>query len=443
MAGSLMDITREKTSDPLTGLPNRILLQERLAHLIQRAQLEQKWNFAVLFVDVDHFKHINDRFGHLMGDEALRCIAERLQKCVSSPPFSAESMVARFAGDEFVVLLDGLAEELHAEQIAAQFQVVLRPPIRYNGEEIAVEVSIGIAYATHELLTPEHFLQRSDLAMYKAKTHGRGVAVTFTNAIMTESLARLELEAGLREAVGKNQLRVMYQPQVDLRTGQLIGCEALVRWHHPKKGLLAPDAFIQVAEEIGVIAEIDACVLKQACRQLQIWRTRMRQLRMSVNISGQHLERKGFSELVLATLIHHNLPTDALCLELTETVLMRNMRVGIELMHELKAEGLGLHMDDFGSGYSSFRQLADLPFDTLKIDRSFIAGITTDSQARTIAGAIIGVAHALGLKVIAEGIESKDQAESLSTMTCEFGQGYYFDKPLTPQDFGDKYLDLK
>ena len=445
MAGSLMDVTNDKTADALTGLPNRLLLQEKLERLIHRSQIEKRWNFAVLFIDVDHYQQINDRFGHLVGDATLRSIAERLKMAVAETRLHTESMVARFAGDEFVVLVDGVDSTLQAEAIAKRLSVALSHPMVCGPEELSITVSIGIALAKPELTTPEGYLQHSDLAMYLAKSSGRGSFVTFDPSMQIEARARMELEADLRKALPRNELRVYYQPQVELRSGRLIGCEALVRWQHPTRGLLAPDCFVEVAEEMGIIASIDLWVLQTACGQVKVWRSlpAAPHLSVSVNISAQHLSQQGLKEAVETVLALHQLPSSALCLELTETTLMEDVKAGLALMHELRSIGVGLHMDDFGSGYSSFRQLSELPFDTVKIDRSFIEKILLNSQTQNIVEAIINMSHTVGLRVIGEGIGDRMQADLLCAMNCEVGQGYYFAKPLDADSFATRYLGLK
>lgn len=442
MAGSLMDITKDKTSDPLTGLPNRLLLHERLERLIERSQTEQKWCFAVFFIDVDRFKQINDRFGHLVGDTTLRAVAERLKNALAVTRGTHETMVSRFAGDEFVIVVDGVENSAQAEAIAGRIHGALGQAISCEIEGVSVGVSIGIAMAKPELLTPESFLQHSDLAMYQAKSKGRGSSVVFSPAMQLDSIARLELEADLRHAISGEQLRVFYQPQVNLQTGTLVGCEALVRWQHPKLGLLQPSAFVEMAEEIGMIADVDTWVMENACRQLRKWRAlpTASEISVSVNISAQSLVKRGLKETVEAVLARYSLPAKALCLELTETILMQNISVGIELMQELRSIGVGLHMDDFGSGYSSFRQLAELPFDTLKIDRSFMEKLAVSQQARNIVEGILGLAHTIGLAVVGEGIENEMQADILAGMNCEVGQGYYFAKPLEAGAFHRRYF---
>ncbi len=442
MAGSLMDITADKTCDPLTKLPNRLLLHERLAQMIRRSETTGKWHFAVLFLDVDRFKSINDRFGHLVGDGVLREIAERLQREIVHTRESRESLIARFAGDEFVILLDGVETGEQALLIAQRLHAALSVPVECEGEQLTVGASIGVTMAKAECCTPESFLHNSDLAMYRAKAVQRGSSILFDPAMQEETMARLQLEAGLRQAIGSGQLRVLYQPQVDLQTGRLLGCEALLRWQHPQRGLLAPSSFIGVAEEINLITAMDLWVMESACRQLTEWRNRYgcEHLTMSVNISGRHLSQRGLKRAVKAVLQRWSLPAGALCLELTESILIDDVIGARRLMRELHSIGVRLHMDDFGSGYSSFKQLYDLPFDVLKIDRSLMTKIVLDRQAANIVEGILGLAHTLDMKVVAEGIEEGAQAKMLAAMGCDFGQGYYYDRPIDADTFRRKHL---
>ncbi len=443
MAGSLMDITADKTCDPLTKLPNRLLLHERLAQVIRRSEETGKWHFAVLFLDVDRFKSINDRFGHLVGDCVLRQIAARLQDGIAQTRMSRESLIARFAGDEFVILLDGVETSEEALAVAQRLHAALSKPVECEGEQLTVGASIGVTMARAEFSTPESFLHNSDLAMYRAKAAQRGSSILFEPAMQEETMARLQLEAGLRQAIGAGQLRVLYQPQIDLQSGRVVGCEALIRWQHPRNGLLAPSAFIDLAEEIGLIAEMDLWVMERACRQLAEWRGLYgcADFTMSVNISGRHLSLRGLKGAVKDVLERYDLPAGVLCLELTESILIDDVLGARRLMRELHSVGVGLHMDDFGSGYSSFKQLYELPFDVLKIDRSLMAKIVLDRQAANIVEGILGLAHTLEMKVVAEGIEDGAQAAMLAAMGCDYGQGYQYDRPLDADTFRQRHME--
>ncbi len=442
MAGSLTDITNERTSDSLTGLPNRLLLVERLAQLISRGQATHDWRFALLYADLNRFRQINDRIGHTGGDMVIRTIADRLVDTVGRTRASKNSMVCRFAGDEFVILLDGVKNSSQAYGIAERLHTVVAKPIHYDGERINAQASIGIAMAKPELDTPERFLYHSDLALLRAKAAGREASVLFDPIMQQETATRLELEDGLREAVALGQLRVHYQPQIELRNGKLRGCEALVRWQHPRRGLLAPSEFIGLAEELGFIPVIDSWVLKVATEQLAQWRKLPagRNLTMSVNISGHTLSKRSLKYEVQALLVENEIPPASLCLELTESVLMQDLSESTDMMRDLHLIGVGLYMDDFGSGYSSFQYLSELPFDALKIDRSFMHRFPEDRKARTIVEGILALAITLGLKVVAEGIEDPMQAEMLKSIGCDMGQGFLFDRGLEADTFQHKYI---
>ena len=442
MSGSLTDITSDKTSDALTGLPNRILLQERLTQIIIRSETEERWNFAVLSLDVDRFKRVNDRYGRSVGDAMLKGIAHRLTEVISQTRSNAESIAARIAEDEFVILLDGVQNIAQAESVAQRIHDALATPLECEGEQLNANVSIGIAMGAAGLRDPESFIQNSDVAMYRAKINGRNLSAVFDSAMQEETIARMELEQDLRQAVAFGQLRVLYQPQINLHTGALVGCEALVRWQHPRRGLLKPIDFITVAEEMGIISAIDLWVLEHSCAQLESWRQlpSVADLKMSVNFSAQHLPQRGLKDGVQRLLQAHHLPPDALCLELTESVLDEDVEARVGLMEELRSIGVGLHMDDFGSGYSSFKQLYELPFDTLKIDRSFMEKILEESKARKIVEGILGLTRLIGLKAVAEGVEDSRQADLLKQMGCDFGQGFLYDRPLDADTFCRRYL---
>ena len=440
MAGSLMDLTDVKTCDPLTGLPNRLLLHERLAKLIRRSEETHAWHFAVLFLDIDHFKRVNDQHGHLVGDAMLKSVADRLSAFVVT--VDTESMVSRYAGDEFVILLDGVKSSMQVRRLVMRLHAALEDSIDCVGERLIAGVSIGIAMAQPDLKTPEAFLYSSDMAMYRAKANGRGSSVFFDPVMRGEMMERLETESALRESIPANQLRICYQPQIALDTGRLVGCEALIRWQHPRRGLLLPNDFIKLAEETGIVSQLDLWVMETACHQLAEWRRldAYSDLKMSVNVSGQHLARQELKEIVQDVLARNQLPAASLCIEITESMLMLDLPGSIYAMNELRLLGIGLHMDDFGSGYSSFKHLYELPFDTVKIDQSFMRKLPSDQQALKVVEGIVRLAHTMGLRVTAEGIETIQQFASLREMGCDLGQGYYFARPLSASRFQAKYL---
>ena len=428
--------------DSLTGLPSRGLLLERLSGMIVRSQAEQRWDFAVLSLDVDRFAGINQRYGFIVGEALLKGIAHRISEVIAQTRSSSHSMAARIAEDEFVILLGAVQNGAQAEAVAQRIHNALTAPIDCGGELLHAGVSIGIVLAHPDRRDPESFLQKSDLAMYQAKVNGRNLSETFDPATQEKTMRRMELEQDLRTAVAFDQLRLGFQPQINLHNGELIGCEALVRWQHPRLGLLMPADFITLAEETGVISDIDLWVLEHSCAQLAVWRQMpgVETLKMSVNFSAQHLPRRGLKAGVQRLLQSHNLPPAALCLELTESVLDADVEARVGLMEELRSIGVGLHMDDFGSGYSSFKQLYELPFDTLKIDRSFMDKILDEAKARKIVEGILGLTKLIGLKVVAEGVEDPRQAALLLQMGCDFGQGFLYDRPLDADTFCRRYL---
>ncbi len=443
MAGSLMDVTQEKTSDALTRLPNRLILHERLTRLIQRSETTKSWQFAVFSVDIDDFKSINDQHGHGAGDKVLVAVAERAKALVAETRQRKESLVARLSGDEFVVVLDGVRNTGQAVAVAKRLQAAISAPIEIDGERVEARVSIGIALAAPQVKTPESFVHSAGLAMYQAKIAGSGAATVFDLSMQEENLRRLKTESMLRRAVGLGELRLFFQPQVDLATGAVIGCEALVRWQHPELGMVPPDYFIPLAEKAGIIGEVDGWVLEMAARQIAAWRAASPvalKWHMSVNISAEKFPSSDLLRNVQETLARHGLPPSVLCMEITETALVRHVAESAQAMHALRTIGVGLHMDDFGSGYSSFRQLYELPFDVLKIDRSFLKQIVGNEQAVNIVRGILSLAKTLGMSSIAEGIETAQQEALLRSLGCERGQGYFYSKPVDAETFTAKYL---
>ena len=449
MAGSLMDVTQEKTSDALTRLPNRLILHEQLTRLIERSETLKSWQFAVFLIDIDQFKAINDQHGHQAGDQVLVALAERATALVARTRQRKESLVVRLSGDEFVVLLDGVRNVAQAESVAKRLQAAIFAPIEINGEcgqggeRIEARVSIGIAMAAPQMNTPECFVHSADLAMYQAKAAGQGSATVFDHRMQEENLRRLKTETQLRRAVALGEMRLFFQPQVDLETGAVIGCEALVRWQHPELGMVPPDYFIPLAEKTGLIAEIDCWVMERAAQQIAAWRAASpvaMNWHMSVNISAEKFPSVDLLRNVQETLARHGLPASVLCMEITETALMRHVAESALAMQALRTIGVGLHMDDFGSGYSSFKQLYELPFDVLKIDRSFLQSIIGNEQAVNIVRGILSLAKSLGMSSIAEGIETVEQEALLRSLGCKRGQGYLYSKPVDAETFTAKYL---
>jgi diguanylate cyclase (GGDEF)-like protein/PAS domain S-box-containing protein len=434
--GVSSDITRIKQSqerldflayhDPLTGLPNRLLFDDRLRHSLERASREGR-QVAVLFVDIDHFKDVNDTLGHPLGDELLTHIALRLGSAVR-----ADDTLSRLGGDEFVLLLESLDEALGASAVAEKLLASLNEPIVVSGHELYVGASIGISLFPGDGTDGQTLLKNADAAMYRAKQSGRGT-YRFYHAKMTQQASeRMQLEAMLRHALDNNEVLLHYQPQVDMTTRALIGVEALLRWQHPELGMVPPLRFIPLAEETGFIHVLGDWVLRSACRQLKQWQNDgIAVPKVAVNLSVKQLERGNIVELVSAALADSGLDPACLELEITESMLMRG-EDAFTTIEQLRRLGVGLSIDDFGTGYSSLTYLKRLPVQQLKIDRSFVSDIVADRSDEAIALAIITLATSLGLSVIAEGVETEHQANLLVSKGCRNAQGFFYSRPLPP-----------
>jgi diguanylate cyclase (GGDEF)-like protein/PAS domain S-box-containing protein len=438
MAGSLTDITTRKAAearlarsvlyDALTELPNRTLFIDRLHRAIERARRHPEYHFAVLFLDFDRFKVINDSLGHVIGDQLLVAIARRLQACLRT-----EDTVARLGGDEFAMLIDYIADMADAVQVAERIQRALAQPFDLSGHELFTSVSIGIALSMTGYEQPETVLRDADTAMNRAKAGGRARYELFDSGMHARVVALLRLETDLRRALEREEFEIHYQPIVALASGCTIGFEALVRWRHPKRGMLGPGEFLPVAEETGLIASIDWWVLRRACRQLAAWQTAFRlnhPLSMSVNLSGRDFSRPDVADRIAQELRDVGLAGHSLRLEITESVIMEHSEIAAATLARLRAIGVQVSIDDFGTGYSSLSYLHRFPIDTLKIDRSFVSRIGTEGQNTKIIQTIITLARDLGMQVIAEGVETLDQCNQLRELRCEYGQGFFFSRPL-------------
>ena len=420
-------LKQQAFTDALTGLPNRALYKDRLTHAVTRTR-RQRLSLAVLFLDLDRFKLVNDSLGHATGDELLVAVATRLRTMVR-----ASDTVARLGGDEFSVLLEDLTGPEDARQVADALVVAFQQPFVVGEHELYVTVSVGGAYTSEPTASTKDLLRHADVALYAAKAGGRSRAMLYDPAMDANAAEQLQLETDLRRAVEHGELVLYYQPVVALDTGQVTGVEALVRWQHPQQGLLAPSAFIPLAEETGLILPIGAWVLREACRQAAAWRAQWPErpaLVMSVNLSVRQLEAPGLVEQVASVLAETKLPAELLRLEVTETTVMQRVEEVIPLLQALKGLGVQLAVDDFGTGYSSLSYLARLPVDVLKVDQSFVRNLGTDSGAGVIVHATVALAHALHMEVTAEGIELAEQAARLRRQHCDHGQGYYFARPM-------------
>lgn len=439
MVGSQSDITQRITRDSLTGLGNRVLFEDRMAGALEQFQRNPESGFAVLYLDVDRFKIINDSLGHAAGDSLLREIAIRLRESVRDEEDSTRvgyDVICRLGGDEFAILLHGIRNQEMAEKTCARLARNMKPIFKLADSEIYCSISIGVVTVSQRHLTAAALLQDADTAMYAAKASGCGHWAVFEPAMQDRVRRRLQIETDLRHALENGELCVFYQPRVLLSTGEIQGFEALVRWQHPTRGLIYPDEFISIAEETGLIVPIGMWVLRTACEQMQIWHHRyphMPPLDIAVNLSVRQCHEPNLVEEIHKALSETGLPAHSLNLELTESLLFENMEAAKDLLCSLKKLGVGLKMDDFGTGYSCLRYLSDLPFDTLKIDRSFTSQLdfdnpddTEDSVIRTI----VAMAEGLKLGVIAEGVESEAHAKHLMQIGCQYGQGYFYSKPI-------------
>jgi len=437
MAGSQTDVTTAKVADPLTGLPNRALFLDRLGFLFGRAKRHKDFVFAVLFLDIDRFKVVNDSLGHLVGDQLLIAFAQRLQHCLrtgdSVSRLHSAHTLARLGGDEFTVLLDDMKDPADAVAVAERLMQSLKEPFIIGGNELHMGVSIGVAMSSTGGEESEDLLGDADTAMYCAKANGRSRIEVFGPEMRASAMARMQLETELRRGIERGEFQNWYQLIVRLETNEISGLEALVRWNHPTRGIVHPNEFIPVAEETGLIVPIGMAVLREACRELwclqQIYAFD-RPLTVSVNLSCRQFAQPDLVQQVERALVETGLHSSSLKLEITESMVMSDPESANRMLRQLKALGVRLEIDDFGTGYSSLSYLQSYPLDTLKIDRSFVSDMDKDAEKAEITRTIVALAHNLGLEVTAEGIESEGQYDALRLMGCEYGQGYYFSKPV-------------
>ncbi|MDQ3913215.1 MAG: EAL domain-containing protein [Actinomycetota bacterium] len=440
MIGTVHDITERKVleeklryqafRDLLTNLPNRHLFVDRLKQALRRSSRRRGSRVAVLFMDLDGFKIINDSVGHDVGDRLLVAVSERLKGSLRP-----EDTLARFGGDEFVVLLEDVEGPEDAVRVAERITGELQEPMMIEGRELFVRASIGIALGDDRQKSSEDLLRDADTAMYRAKDEAADYKV-FDEAMYERAIGRLELENDLRRAIEREEFVVYYQPIFNLQTGGLWGMEALVRWEHPERGILDPDEFVPIAEESGLVVPMGEKVLKEACNRAVQWQSeypRTPPLAMSVNLSGRQLRRQGLHKLIEQALKESGLPASSLGLDITETVYISALDADTAALDRLRATGIRISIDDFGSGYSSLSYLKRLPADILKIDKSFVRDLGLEVEDTAIAQTIIDLAHILGMEVVAEGVELEEQETLLKEMGCDFGQGFYFSEPLPPE----------
>jgi diguanylate cyclase (GGDEF)-like protein/PAS domain S-box-containing protein len=418
--------------DALTGLPNRALFMDRLTQQLKKSKQQENYQFAVLFLDLDRFKVVNDSVGHLVGDRLLVEFARRLESCVRPT-----DTVARLGGDEFTILLENIKDVAETTIVAERISEVLTIPFNLQGYELFATTSIGIALSFNDYENPEDILRDADLTMYSAKEQGKARYEVFDKSMHERALNRLQLETDLRRGIERHEFLIYYQPITSLVTGQLSGFEALVRWQHPERGLISPGDFIPVAEETGLILPMGNWLLQEACQQLKTWQLKYpldSPLKISVNLSAKQLIDPRLIEEIDRILQETGLEGKFLKLEITESILMDNIETATKMLLDLRNRKIQLSIDDFGTGYSSLSYLHRFPVNTLKIDRSFINEMESKEENSAIVRAIVTLAHMLNMDVVAEGIENSSQLAQLKLLKCELGQGYLFAKPLTKEE---------
>jgi diguanylate cyclase (GGDEF)-like protein/PAS domain S-box-containing protein len=432
------ELERRASHDPLTGLPNRPAFVERIGQALRRTRRRQNSReVGVLFMDLDGFKTINDSLGHEAGDRLLVAVAECLRNRLRT-----EDVLARFGGDEFAVLLEDTAGTSQAIRVAQRIAEDLQVPFTVEDFQVSVSTSIGITLGTaHTNDDPEGMLREADAAMFRAKEQGPGRYAVFDPAMQARAQERLELEADLRRGLEQEEFVLYYQPEVSLHDGKMIGFEALIRWQHPERGLLKPSAFVPLAEETDLITPIGKWVLEEACQQAKRWeeeRPLASPMTMEINLSSKQLRRQGLVRTVEEALTQADLEAHTLALDMTETVLIRTSEDNTQALDALKDMGVRLGLDDFGTGYSSLSYLKRFPVDRVKVDKSFVKGLGENATDTALVRMIIDLCHTLGVEVLAEGIETSEQAALLRDMGCDMGQGYYFAQPLLGEELAQR-----
>jgi diguanylate cyclase (GGDEF)-like protein len=421
-------LTYDSLHDAMTGLPNRVLFLDRLGQAIEYSKRRTEYTFVVLFIDVDHFKVINDSLGHLTGDQLLIAAGTRMRECLRS-----SDTVARLGGDEFAILLEITGEKISPSTIVEKLQEGIRLPFSLDGHELHITVSIGVVVSVADYAHPEEVLRDADIAMYQAKAHGKARFETFDIKMRSYAFSRLEMEQDLRAALENGEFQLYYQPIVSMKSNQLFGFEALIRWVHPSRGFLLPGEFLPIAEESGLILPIEKWVLNEACAQLKKWHEKypsLQNVSVNVNVSNKQFSQPNFVDGVIRALQVNGLKAEALKLEITENVLISNYSAANKVFSKLRDFGIQFEIDDFGSGYSALAYLQHFPISAIKIDKSFIDEIGKSPRGIELIRAILSMSRELGMEAIAEGIETSEQLNELMGLSCNLGQGFLLSRPL-------------
>ncbi|MCC2653222.1 MAG: hypothetical protein K0R61_1263 [Microvirga sp.] len=424
--------------DALTGLPNRVVLRNQLEQALASKRPNGR-TIAVSYLDLDHFKDVNDSFGHETGDELLKAVAERLQDCIPAVEGQVRNLISRFGGDEFAILQTGIRRPDESAALASRIVDALREPFSVNGQEIFIGTSIGIALAQGPV-TSSQILKHADMALYHAKADGRGTFRFFELDMDAQLQARRALEVDLRKAMGAGEFELFYQPQINIKANEIGGYEALLRWRHPERGLVSPAEFIPVMEDTGLISPLGDWIIEQACKDAATW---PRNIRVAVNLSPVQFRSRGVMQSVGRALAASGLAPERLELEITESVLLQDTEMTVSMLHQLRSLGVRIAMDDFGTGYSSLSYLRRFPFDKIKIDQSFVREMSQRADCLAIVQSVANLGASLGMPTVAEGIETEDQLRQVQSAGCTDAQGYYFGRPRPARDLVHTLAALK
>ncbi|MBM1170581.1 putative bifunctional diguanylate cyclase/phosphodiesterase [Microvirga arabica] len=424
--------------DALTGLPNRVVLRNQLEHALAGPKPNGR-TIAVSYLDLDHFKDVNDSFGHETGDELLKAVAERLRNCIPASEGQVRNLISRFGGDEFAILQTGIRKPSESAALASKIVEAMRAPFTVNGQEIFIGTSIGIALPQGHV-TPSQILKHADMALYHAKADGRGTFRFFETHMDVQLQARRALEVDLRKAATNGEFELFYQPQININDNEIGGYEALLRWHHPERGLVPPAEFIPVIEDTGLIVSLGDWILEQACREAARW---PRNIHVAVNLSPVQFRSRGLVQSVSRALAASGLAPSRLELEITESVLLQDNEATVSMLHDLRRLGVRIAMDDFGTGYSSLSYLRSFPFDKIKIDQSFVREMSQRSDCLAIVQSVANLGSSLGMPTVAEGVETEEHLRQIQAAGCTDAQGYYFGRPRPARDLVHTLADLR